>query len=76
MRYISHPSTVSTPSLERVMGIVPAVNSSPFTNLDYIYIFILARANDQEATCDILTPRPLIGHKEIGKSSSALCLSD
>lgn len=60
MRYISHPSTVPTLSLERVMGIVPPVNNSPFTNLDNIYTFILDRANDEDATRDILSMHMLV----------------
>lgn len=55
MRYISHPSTVPSLSLERGKGIVSAVNNSPFAELDSIYLLILDRASDPDATLDMLS---------------------
>ncbi|KAF5310038.1 hypothetical protein D9619_010145 [Psilocybe cf. subviscida] len=55
MRYLSHPSTVPSLSLERVQGIVPAGKNSPFTHLDSIYTFILAQADDPDVMHDVLS---------------------
>ncbi|KAF5310267.1 hypothetical protein D9619_010154 [Psilocybe cf. subviscida] len=55
MRYISHPSTVPSLSLERVRGIVPVGKNSPFAHLDTIYTFILAQPDDPEATREVLS---------------------
>ncbi|KAF5310011.1 hypothetical protein D9619_010168 [Psilocybe cf. subviscida] len=68
MRYLSHPSTVPSLSLERVRGIVPAGKNSPFTHLDSIYTFILAQADDPEVMRDVLSVMllPEIGLEYIG----------
>lgn len=55
MRYISHPYTVPSLGLERVIGIVKVVGNSPFTNIDNIYTFILKQTSDSDAIRDILS---------------------
>lgn len=55
MRYLADASTVPSLSLERVKGIVPASNTSPFIHLDSVYAFILSRVDDTVAARDLLS---------------------
>lgn len=60
MRYIGHASTVPSLSLERVKGLIPPANNSPFTHLDSIYSFILSQVDDLEAMRTILSMQILL----------------
>lgn len=55
MHYLAHPTVVPSLGLERVKGIVPVINNSPFIHLDSMYPFILSQTENQEATRDTLS---------------------
>lgn len=60
MRFILHSSASPNLSLQRVQGVAQNANSSPFSQLDAIYTYILCQANDQQALKDFLHTHFLI----------------
>ncbi|KAF5329488.1 hypothetical protein D9619_009505 [Psilocybe cf. subviscida] len=54
MRYISNSSASPRLSLERVHCLAQVSTSSPFSQLDAVYTYILSQADDQEALKDII----------------------
>lgn len=74
MNYIGHASTVPTLSLQRVKGIIPPANNTPFTRLDSIYTCILSRADDLEATRSILSMKLLGANSDLVVDASEVDL--
>ncbi|KAF5318607.1 hypothetical protein D9619_010828 [Psilocybe cf. subviscida] len=55
MRFLSDSPAIPNLSLQRVQGIVPIGNASPFAELDATFVNVLNQADDREATRDILS---------------------
>ncbi|KAF5327395.1 hypothetical protein D9619_004078 [Psilocybe cf. subviscida] len=54
LRFIATSSASPAHSLDKVLGLRPVTKSSPFTQLDAIYTYVLSQVEDWEAAKDVL----------------------
>ncbi|KAF5327325.1 hypothetical protein D9619_004015 [Psilocybe cf. subviscida] len=54
LRFIATSSASPAHSLDKVLGLRPVMQSSPFAELDTIYTYVLSQAEDWEAAKDVL----------------------